>query len=256
MVSLADAAAPSGLRLYAIGDIHGCLDKLEATERHLREDLAAHPVADYRVILIGDYIDRGPDSSGVLEWIASRRADLHLLALRGNHEAMMEAFLADPEGPALSLWTANGGDAALASFGLAAADPSGPSDGAARRVLAEDLRAALAQRAPGVIEDLSMTAAFGDYLFVHAGVRPGAACDAQSEDDLLWIREPFLESDADFGAVVVHGHTPMRRVDLRANRIGIDTGAVFGGPLTCLAFEGREIWLIGQNGRVALAPPG
>jgi len=256
MVSLGQACAPPGMRLYAIGDVHGCLDKLTAVEAALRDDLAAYPVENYRTILIGDYIDRGPESCGVLEWIAHRRADLHLLTLRGNHEAMMEAFLADPDGAALALWTANGGDAALASFGLSGTGPFAWNDAAARRALADDMHAALDARAAGVIEGLSMTAAFGDYIFVHAGLRPGIALDAQCDEDLLWIRDPFLGSDADFGAVVVHGHTPMRRVDLRPNRIGLDTGAVFGGPLSCLAFEGRDVWLVGPTGRVALSPPG
>ena len=105
----------------------------------------------------------------------------------------------------------------------------------------------------GVLDSLSLMESFGDYVFVHAGLRPGRPLQAQSAEDLIWIREGFLGSDADFGAVVIHGHTPTPRLDVKDNRIGIDTGAVFGGPLTCLVLEGRDRWQLTSQGRSSVA---
>lgn len=253
MVSLADAAVPDGCRIYAIGDVHGCLDKLEAVESLVRADLAAKPPGEYRTVLIGDYIDRGPDSRGVLLWLANRWDELRLRPLIGNHEAMMQAFLADPGGGAHSLWLSNGGMETLASFGLSPADPFAPVGRAQRIALRDRLAEEIAGPLAGVLDSLSLMESFGDYVFVHAGLRPGRPLQAQSAEDLIWIREGFLGSDADFGAVVIHGHTPTPRLDVKDNRIGIDTGAVFGGPLTCLVLEGRDRWQLTSQGRSSVA---
>jgi len=250
MVLLADAALPEGLRIYAIGDIHGCLDAFREIEAAIAADLAARPVASHRVILIGDYIDRGPDSCGVLERVAALGRDGHYIALRGNHEALLDDFLTNPDGPAHLLWTRNGGDATLASYGLADPDPFAPMTDARRRALRDRLLDAMGPGVRGLLaQGLAPMARFGDYLFVHAGIDPDLPPERQSQDTLLWIREPFLDSTAEFEAVVVHGHTPSADVVVRPNRIGIDGGAVFGGRLICLVLEGRERWLLDAGGR-------
>ena len=211
-------------------------------------DLAREPPEDHRVIFLGDYIDRGPDSRGVLERVRRETADPHVHALLGNHDRMLLDALADPEGPAFHLWLMNGGEATLASYGIPPPDPFTPQTAASQRSLAETLRDAMG---PGMLEFLAERPTwlkFGDYIFVHAGLRPGVPLEEQSPHDLLWIRDDFLRSGADFGGVVVHGHTPSSAVEIRANRIGIDTGAVFGGTLTCLRLERTGRWLLDEHG--------
>jgi len=218
---------PPGERIYAIGDIHGCLARLRALHAIIRADLKAHPVAQPLLIHLGDYIDRGPDSAGVVRALMAMD-DLPVINLMGNHEDTALAALAG-EGAACADWLAYGGDAALRSWGL---DPAGPR---AEWRLPEAEMAWLRALWPHY--------AAGGYIFVHAGLRPGVPLGEQSLEDRLRIRRPFLDSDADFGAVVVHGHTPTRdRLPERhANRINLDTGAVFGGPLTCGVFEGDSV---------------
>ncbi|MEM1343151.1 MAG: metallophosphoesterase [Pseudomonadota bacterium] len=246
MTRLAEAAAPPGLRLYAVGDVHGCLAPLAAMAARIEADLAAHPVHDWRLILLGDYIDRGPDSAGVLAWIAAR--DAHTLALCGNHDAYLTGCLEHPDKVDLPFWLDNGGDACLASYGIS---PSG----ADCATISAQLAKAIPARVRALLSGLPRVLHFGDYLFVHAGLRPGVALAEQDPDDLIWIREPFLSSSADHGAVVVHGHTPVFEVAVRDNRIGLDTGLVFGGRLSCLVLEGSERWLLGADGRTALPAP-
>ena len=247
MVTLPEARAPEGLRLYAIGDVHGHAGMLAEMHLRIARDLQARPSDDWRVIHVGDYIDRGPESARALslamDYARGGRADF----LIGNHEEFMLDFLRDPAGADLDLWMMNGGDATLRSFGVDHALLLGYPDAAARRELREQIVAAL----PGVdgfLEGLATMVRHGDYAFVHAGVRPGVPLERQSAHDLVWIRHEFLGSDADHGAVIVHGHTPVRRVDVQPNRIGIDTGAAYGGPLSCIVLEGRERALLGRDG--------
>ncbi len=220
----APAALPEGLRLYAIGDVHGCADRLARLLQLIADDAATAPQTTRRLIFLGDYVDRGEDSRGTVEQVLSGPGfPAETVALMGNHEAMMRAALELPadEG-AVSLWLANGGLATLASYG---ADPALP-------VALWRERVGEAHR--NFLRRLAKCHAAGGYVFVHAGVRPGVPLDAQNEEDLLWIREPFLSSADDHGAVVVHGHTPTREPVIRPNRIGIDTGAVYGGKLSAL----------------------
>lgn len=232
---LGEARTPPGLRLYAIGDVHGCDDLLAATHQRIADDLAADPPADHRIVHIGDYVDRGRHSDRVVARLAALAAsDPRVLCLRGNHEQMLLDFLADAE-EAAPRFLANGGRETLASYGVAfARDPERP--GYAH--LAADLRAALPERERAFLDALPLTLRFGDFLFVHAGIRPGVALEAQAPRDLIWIRREFLDDASDHGVVVVHGHTPVERAEPRPNRINIDTGAVFTGRLTCLALEG------------------
>lgn len=221
---------PPGERIYAIGDIHGCLDKLLALHATIRADLRAYPVARPLIIHLGDYIDRGPDSAGVVRALMGMR-DLPVINLMGNHEDTALAALGG-EGAACADWLAYGGDAALRSWGL---DPEGPRD--AWRLPEEEL---------AWMRALPVHHRAGGYIFVHAGLRPNTAFEHQTREDMLRIRRPFLDSDANFGAVVVHGHTPTRgrEPERHRNRVALDTGAVFGGPLTAGVFEGEKLYFL------------
>lgn len=247
MVMLPEASAPPGLRLYAIGDVHGHAGMLARMHLAIARDLQARPADDWRVIHVGDYIDRGPESARCLALVMDYARGGHADCLIGNHEEFMRDFLRDPAGADLDLWMMNGGDATLRSFGV---DPSllaGYRDAAARRRIRDQVLAAL----PGVdafLEGLTTMVRHGDYAFVHAGVRPGVPLGRQSAHDLVWIRHEFLASAADHGAVIVHGHTPVGAVDVQPNRIGIDTGAAYGGPLSCIVLEGGERALLGPDG--------
>jgi serine/threonine protein phosphatase 1 len=247
LVSLAEARAPEGMRLYAIGDVHGCLDALRGVHGAIAADLGARPAGDWRIVHLGDYVDRGTDSRGVLDFLLARTAeDPRVLCLRGNHDAMFAAALMGGRG-AVDLWLMNGGADTLESYGI----PVKPfldevrSGGAAGR-------AAVPKAHRDFLARLANSARFGDYYFVHAGIDPGRALEAQDPEDQLWIREPFLTSVTEFPAVVVHGHTPVRRVAVRPNRIGIDTGAVFGGALSCLVLEGGSKGLLSGTRLVPL----
>ncbi len=231
--TLAPASLPEGLRVYAIGDVHGCADRLRALHREIAADLAARPVAEAEVVHIGDYIDRGPDSAGVIETLlqpfpaAGGRPGPRVVTLMGNHEDMMLTSLTDPE--AAPHWLSNGGDIALESWGVPL------------RARARDWAAALPPRHLAFLRGLPLLHAAGGYLFVHAGLRPNTPLGRQSRLDMLWIREPFLSSDGALPAVVVHGHTPAGEPVIRHNRIGIDTGAFRDGPLTCAVLEADRL---------------
>jgi serine/threonine protein phosphatase 1 len=222
---------PDGLRIYAIGDLHGRFDLLEAMADKIRDDLRALPPAGSAIeVFIGDYIDRGPQSREVVEWlIETRPLGNERICLLGNHEDMLLEALADPSG--LANWLYNGGGATLASYGVTEL-PSSPLAMHAACV------AAIPPRHRAFFAALPRTVEFGSYFFVHAGVDPSRPLGEQDPHDLVWIREPFLYSSVDFGRIVVHGHTPVVEPDIRTNRINIDTGAVFTGHLTCLVLEG------------------
>ena len=226
---------PKGQLLYALGDIHGRSDLLADLLTAIEADAAESGLARRTLVFLGDYVDRGPDSRGVVEMlISSLPQGFDAYFLKGNHEAMLFDFLRDPS--RLDPWLANGGDATLRSYGV-------DVDGLHRqRTAAETWREAFAATLPfghrRFLEDLNLMVSFGDYLFVHAGVKPGVPLDAQDPDDLVWIRGEFLHSKETFGKMVVHGHTPVQAAEVCNNRIDIDTGAVFSGRLTALRLEG------------------
>lgn len=237
MVGGRPAAAMAGTRLYAIGDIHGRLDLLRQLYRMIEAEMAAAPALDHRVILLGDYIDRGPESAGVLDWLLEQRdAAAPVIALAGNHEDSMRRFLDDLSvGPG---WLYYGGRETLESYGIAVGrDERSPET--LRRLQAQ-LRERLPPRHLDLLNGLASAHVDGDYMFVHAGVRPRIPLDAQSRDDLLWIRDEFLTSGHDHGKVVVHGHTISQAPELRRNRIGIDTGAFATDVLTSVVLEGSS----------------
>jgi len=228
----APATLPDGERVYAIGDVHGCLDRLRALHRLIAADIVARPIGSITLVHIGDYVDRGPDSAGVLDLLAAQPPPAGVGAvvnLLGNHEAMLLDAVTLRTPSAARHWLANGGEATLRSFGLG--DTDDPAIWAAR-LPADRL---------GFLRALPLTHRAGGYVFVHAGLRPGAPIAEQAREDMLWIREPFLSAEAPFEAVVVHGHTPVPAPVLRPNRIGIDTGAVMGGALTGIVLEADRI---------------
>jgi len=226
---------PEGQLLYAVGDIHGRLDLLASLLSLIELDARASRHADRRtLIFLGDYVDRGPDSRGVVERLITdlpQGFDTHFL--KGNHEAILLDFLDDAW--RLDHWLMNGGEETMRSYGVDTerlAQLGAPAE-AWRQAFAE----ALPEPHLRFFRDLQLSVSFGDYLFVHAGLRPGVPLAAQSEADLIWIRGPFLSHADPFDKIVVHGHTPGEQPEIRANRIGIDTGAVFTGRLTALRLE-------------------
>lgn len=216
--------------IYAIGDVHGRDDLLAELHEHIRDFHGhLHPGRDGQILHVGDYIDRGPDSAAVIDRLMAGIEGFETICLKGNHEAIMMDCM-EPSNPAAwNLWLPNGGIEALASFGLRFEAGAFDSDALTEAVGPERI---------AWLEALHHHHVAGRYLFVHAGVRPGVPLEAQNPDDLLWIRGPFLESEADHGYVVVHGHTPTEAPVVKHNRIGIDTGAVFGGPLTAVVLDG------------------
>ena len=226
---------PAGLRLYAIGDIHGRDDLIGRMHGLINRDLADEPVDDYRIVHLGDYVDRGPDSAKVVERLAALcRTNGRVICLKGNHDDGLLRFLQDPIESA-PFFVHNGGLETAASYGAVPARAFLLDNDLT--MLRDHLAVALPDHHRRFLAELPLTATFGDYLFVHAGVRPGVALDRQDPDDLIWIRHEFLDFDGSFGKVVVHGHTPMVEPDSLKNRIGIDTGAFATGRLTCVVLQ-------------------
>ncbi len=211
--------------IYAIGDVHGRDDLLALMHARIADDhRSRHPDDEAVIVHIGDYVDRGPDSLGVIDRLMEGVEGFETVCLKGNHEAMMLACTQSDDSRLWSMWLGNGGDATLASLGLG------------RRLFgrhdADDLVQALGAERLAWLQALPLTYRAAGALFVHAGIIPGVPLERQDEQDLLWIRDRFLTSDADHGFLVVHGHTPMEAPDIQPNRLGIDTGAVFTGRLT------------------------
>jgi serine/threonine protein phosphatase 1 len=230
-------AVPSGQIVYAIGDIHGEADLLRHLLEQLRQDMAERSDLTATVIFLGDYVDRGPDSRGVLDLLLSGPLPgAKLRFLRGNHEQAMMEFLVDPLTTAD--WLRFGGVETLTSYGLRA--PPGSMGPDRLRQLA----AGLAERLPpahlSFLRTTSLMAAVGDYAFVHAGIRPGLPLNQQKQDDLLWIRDGFIDRPFQASHVIVHGHTISDEPELLPHRIGLDTGAYASGVLTAIALQGTE----------------
>lgn len=251
-MQLAEAHAPDGLRLFAVGDVHGRLDLLRETHARIAADLIRRPCAAFRVIHTGDYIDRGPDSAGVLDQLIEFCADGDGVCLAGNHDLYALGFLEDPVEVG-EYWLRWGGLESLRSWGvsLEGFGHDLKSVRAARDALAE----AMPERHLRFLRNLPFHERHGDYLFVHAGLRPGVALEKQKVSDVTFIREPFLSHEGDFGFVVVHGHTISDEPDIRRNRIGIDTGAYRSGVLTCLVLEGAEKGFLTAGGYAPFEPP-
>lgn len=237
------------MNIHAIGDIHGELDKL----RDLHARIEAYAGRDARIVHVGDLIDRGPDSRGVVEYLREGQArGRNWMVLRGNHDRFLPRFLEDPEwvDPALShplTWPVHhglGAAATLASYGIS-------PDQTLAQIHAEALRRVPAEHAAWLAA-LPLWYLHPRALFVHAGVRPGVDLADQDEQDLVWIRREFLDSPQDHGVLVVHGHTPVGEVEHHGNRLAVDTGAVFGGQLTAVEISDQGVAVLGPDGAVPI----
>lgn len=246
------------MRSYAIGDIHGQLDKLRAAHALIAADrlLSGDELAP--AVHVGDLVDRGPDSRGVIDHlIAGLDGGAPWVVLKGNHDRMFSGFLDDPDyhdsglRPELHWFDPRlGGAATLASYGV---------EGIGARLIS-DLYAEARARVPAhhraFLASLPLFHLRGAALFVHAGIRPGIDLHDQIEDDLVWIRRGFLEDPRDHGALVVHGHTTVDAITHYGNRLNIDTGAGYGRALSAVVVEGRAVWQLTEAGRVAVVAAG
>ena len=229
-----------GYRAYVIGDIHGRLDLLDQLLAEIERERSKSPARKTLLVFLGDLIDRGPQSAQVIERLRSYSSEgVRTIFLLGNHEEVLLRIL-DGDTWLIPSWLRFGGAQCLQSYGGDPAKIVGKSDERALAVI----RAAIPEDHEQFLKSFVDTCRFGDYLFVHAGIRPGIPVENQLQEDLRWIREPFLLDDSDHGCVVVHGHTISPEVEERPNRIGIDTGAYRSGVLTALALEGSRRWYL------------
>ena len=243
------AGAP-GFLLYAIGDIHGHADLLADLLAQIRADHQSRPPAKLVLVSVGDLIDRGPDSAGVIEQLRLLDpVECRFIGLAGNHEEVLLRIL-DGDAEMIVEWLGFGGAECMASYGVDAAQLTLLTPSRQLR----SVQAAILPAHVAFLRGLGDTFRFGGYLFAHAGIRPGIPLHDQTPRDLRWIRRDFLDDPRDHGFVVVHGHTISNEVDERINRIGIDTGAYRGGCLTALAIEGSSRWLL-QAGPAVVSQP-
>ena len=233
------SSVPIGTRVYAIGDIHGRLDLLDALLELVAADEAARCAADTRLIFLGDLVDRGPDSRGVVERLMALAARRPVRFLLGNHE---EVFLRALDGDikALRFLTRIGGRETLLSYGISEEDYRALDF----KQLLTLAQARVPEKHRAFLRSFEKWIELGDYLFVHAGIRPGVELDEQKQSDLCWIRDDFLSHREGFGKMVIHGHSITEDIDEQPNRIGIDTGAFASGRLTAIGLEGADRWFL------------
>jgi len=230
---------PVGLRIYAVGDIHGRLDLLDELLSRIKADIASPPTSKPVHVFLGDYIDRGPSSRETIDRLIELREAQECVFLKGNHELIALKCLSDRN--LFDQWMRLGGVETMMSYGVACGQLA---SGKPIVELQSAFHHALPQAHLRFFRDLQPSFACGDFFFAHAGVRPGVELSRQIENDLLWIRDEFLSSTEDFGKIVIHGHTPTREIEVAPNRINIDTGAFATGRLTCLAIEEASLSVI------------
>lgn len=237
-------SGPPGSRAYAVGDVHGRLDLLDELLNRIEADDVQRGSAETRLIFLGDLVDRGPASMAVVERIRTLAlADRQIVCLKGNHEELLiRAYNGDRK--AANVFTRVGGRETLLSYGVSASD----YEAADLMGIVELLRANVPMEHVDFLDSLPDFHLWGDYLFVHAGIRPRVPWDRQRADDLRWIRRDFLDSQEDHGKLIVHGHSITPSVDEQTNRIGIDTGAYASGRLTGLGLEATERWFLRTTG--------
>jgi serine/threonine protein phosphatase 1 len=237
-IKLSEAKTPKNMRLYAIGDVHGCIEHLLKIHNCIRSDLKKHPVEDYRIIHLGDYIDKGPSSRAVIDFLVQlKQLDPKCIFLMGNHEEKFLNFLERPEDIGLD-FIKYGGRTTIKSYGISA------------RRIRKTIRSLknvfklLKQYIPKshikFLQNLEFSVSFGDYMFCHAGVRAGIPLKQQSEHDLIWIKKEFLEHKELYSKVIIHGHTPFNKPQVKKNRINVDTGVATLGMLSCVVLEGKK----------------
>ncbi|MER9657545.1 metallophosphoesterase [Mesorhizobium sp. M0152] len=237
-----DARGPDGMRLYAIGDVHGRLDLLVAMHNQIKAEIERDLVADWRVIHLGDYVDRGPDSKGIIDFLIEAKArDRRHLMLAGNHDIGFLDFLKtpDPEG----LFIRFGGIQTALSYGVAISEGTSVWFGRAETAVRKGHQALLEAVPQGHVDflrSLRFSATFGDFFFCHAGIRPGVALERQNLQDLTWIRDVFHDHTGLYAKIIVHGHTPVPEAEVMANRVNVDTLAWQSGMLTALVVDGTD----------------
>lgn len=239
----AHPSIPRGRRVYAIGDIHGRFDLLEALHDAIVEDATSAIDLRKTLIHLGDYIDRGPDSFDVVDRLANLSlAGFKIINLVGNHEDFLIRFLQESTAvsPLLDLWRNNGCTETFLSYGIDIRDPDQfPSENIAE-LARQRLKDAIPKAHMEFYKNLKLRCTVGDYLFVHAGVNPDIPLNQQKKTDLIWIRNRFLNHTKPFDKIIVHGHSISNKPEVLDNRIGIDTGAYFSNKLTCLVLEGED----------------
>jgi serine/threonine protein phosphatase 1 len=226
---------PEGTRVYAIGDVHGHSALLAGAFAKIDADLRESPTEQSILVMVGDYIDRGPDSRGTIDLLLARSQIQESVFLKGNHESFVFDFAKDPS--IMRHWQKFGALDTMRSYGLS---PSAEMTARELQDLADAWIENLPEAHASFFSKLALSFTCGDYFFAHAGVKPGVSLKNQVERDLIWIRDEFLQSDRWFGKLVVHGHTPVAAPDFRPNRINIDTGAYATGRLTCLRLQGAD----------------
>ncbi len=233
------ARTPDGERVYAIGDIHGRADLLAKVQAKIDAHRDANPIANAYEIYLGDLIDRGPQSREVIDLLIARAKSIPTIVLAGNHEEIFLRALSEPA--VFADWLTYGGRETLLSYGVSL--PTAPGEAAHLRVMRE-----MGEKIPpehiAFIGALPLMHVCGDYLFVHAGLRPNTPLAEQRREDLLWIRRDFLSFKGRFPRKVVHGHTPAAAPEVLRNRVNIDTGAYVTGKLTCLVAEAQRIFFL------------
>lgn len=248
-------ATPEGVRIYAVGDIHGRLDLLDDLLAQIDADRARSPAARVVEVYLGDYIDRGPDSRGVIARLVERSLSREAVFLRGNHEHMLARFLEDAE--VLADWQHSGAHQTLQSFGIR---PPFRADAPQREAMRQALLRAMTPTEKAFLAALKLHFTCGDFLFVHAGLRPGIPLEQQDPEDLMMIREEFLLYRGSHDGFVVHGHTPVSRPETHPGRLNIDTGAFASGCLTCARLDAQGLMFMqgsasGATRRLARTAP-
>ncbi|WP_296746161.1 metallophosphoesterase [Mesorhizobium sp.] len=244
-----DARGPDSMRLYAIGDVHGRHDLLAAMHRRIESQLEYAPASDWRIIHLGDYVDRGPDSRSVLDFlIEARKRDPRNIMLAGNHDIGMLDFLAnaEPDG----LFMNYGGVQTAQSYGVDLVRDAqwfGKAEAIGRGHMT--LVKAVPPGHIDFLRSLPFSVSFGDFFFCHAGIRPGVPLDRQNQHDLIWIRDAFHDHTGLYPKVIVHGHTPVPEAEVKANRVNVDTLAWQSGMLSALAINGGDKRIIDVQGK-------
>ena len=242
-VHFLDAKGPSGMRVYIIGDVHGCIELLKAMQEKIHAEIERDNVGDWRIVLVGDYCDRGPQVRSTVEHLIGCCAnDSRYLPLQGNHDQGFLDFLDRPSRS--GLFSRYGGVETAASYGVEL-DLRTPGS---TRICHEALNRAVPAEHREFLSSLPLTAQFGDFFVCHAGIRPGIALDRQNPDDLVWIRSEFLDFPGLHPKVIVHGHTPCSVAEIMPNRVNVDTGAVWSGKLSALVIDGSEKRMIEVSG--------